>query len=297
MAHRWVGVDCGFSKMGIAVLDQNGQVITAMRTYKPEGDGHSRDVALARLHVLLEQMHSFRELPVHIAGYCYDHSGVLEAFAGAGWTIVGSTALNDVVGIYGLTAMQGNVVVGGCGSWPQIIYVDEANTINWPGDDVVTELPEWLLSGHAYAELLDFMARKGKRAGLAWLAREVRQRLGGSLEQCDHRWGSLGPLMSQMLEHPEVRRFLEKAVRAVKETRDVFWRHSMARHAPSVVLGGGAVSDERLWALLRDELQSHGVVVKRVTGEPAVGLARFAQENPKANAWGFIGRKRPAWLT
>jgi hypothetical protein len=49
--------------MGIAVLDQNGQVITAMRTYKPEGDGHSRDVALARLHVLLEQMHSFRELP------------------------------------------------------------------------------------------------------------------------------------------------------------------------------------------------------------------------------------------
>lgn len=117
------------------------------------------------------------------------------------------------------------------------------------------------------------------------------------LESSGDRWVDLGQLLSRVLEHPAVRRFLGRAADAVLGTRDVLWRNTAVLRPPSIVLGGGAVRDERLWVVLENDLRSRGVNVSRVVGEPAVGLARFAMRNPDADVWGFIGRKRPAWLS
>ena len=59
--------------------------------------------------------------------------------------------MNDVVGVYGLTEMRGHAVVAGCGSWPQVVYLDPQNSVRWAGRDAAEELPNWLLSGDACA--------------------------------------------------------------------------------------------------------------------------------------------------
>ncbi len=298
LACRWVGIDCGYSQMGIAVLDEADHILAAARTHQPQGDGHSKEVALARLRILLNRIHAFRDSPVRLAGYCYEHMGVYETFRDAGWHVIGSKALNDVIGIYGLTDMPGNVVIGGCGSWPQVVYVDEANVVHWPGDDVTTEMSDWLLSGWCYAKFLVKLSQRKDLPQVDWLRQAVRERLGeADLIKSNDRWGTLGTLLPQMLECPEVRQFLAAAASAVVETRNILWKYSLHHSAPAVAIGGGAVSDERIWAVLGSELQSRGMTVNRVVGNHAVGLARFAKHNPDVNAWAFIGRERPSWLS
>lgn len=297
MAYRWVGIDCGFSQMSMAIIDERDRILAVERTRQPRGDGHQREVALARLRELLTRLRSLRDEPVWLAGYCYDHADVYEAFEQEGWTVAGGTPLNDVVGVYGLTDMPGHVVVCGCGSWSQVVYADRANAILWPGDDVSGMMPKWLLSGWAYANFLVDFAAQNPRTQLA-LARAIEEKLGGtSIDRADGRWGELGPLLSSLVDRPDVRRFLSQAAAAVVETRDLFWRVIRSTEAPGIVIGGGAVRDDRLWAVLEFELQSRGVRALRVVGEHAVGLARFAKHNPGVNAWSFVGAKKPSWLS
>lgn len=297
MAYRWVGIDCGFSQMSIAIIDGSERALVVERTRQPPGDGHERDVALARLRELLKRLRSLRDEPVWLAGYCYDHAGVYEAFEQEGWSVADGTALNDVVGVYGLTDMRGHVVVCGCGSWSQVVYVDRANAIRWPGEDISGMMPTWLLSGWAYANFLVELAAQHPGTQSA-LARAIEEKLGGtSIDRADGRWGDLGPLLSSMIDHREIRRFLAQAADAVLETRDLLWRTVRSAEAPGIVIGGGAVRDDRLWAVLELELQSRGVRALRIIGENAVGLARFAKHNPGANAWSFVGAKKPSWLS
>lgn len=297
MAYRWVGIDCGFSQMSIAIIDDSERVLAVERTRRPPGDGHQRDVALARLQALLTRLRGLRDEPVWLVGYCYDHAGVYEAFEQEGWRVAGGTALNDVVGVYGLTDMRGHVVVCGCGSWSQVVYVDRANAIRWPGDDISGMMPTWLLSGWAYANFLVELAAQNPGTQPA-LARAIEEKLGGtSIDRLDGRWGDLGPLLSSMIDHRDVRRFLSQAADAVLETRDLFWRTVRSAEAPGIVIGGGAVRDDRLWAVLESELQSRGVRALRIIGEHAVGLARFSKHNPGVNAWSFVGAKKPSWLS
>lgn len=163
-ARHWVGIDQGFSQMGLAVLGPGGDVLASEQTREPAGDGHAREVALARLRTLLARVEVWRDVPVHLAGYCYEQSGVAQAFAAAGWSVAGTKGLNDVLGVYGLTAMPGNVVVAGCGTYSQVVYVDKHQSVRWPGDDVAERLPEWLLSGRAYSEFLVGWAGQGADA-------------------------------------------------------------------------------------------------------------------------------------
>ncbi len=298
MRCRWVGIDCGFSQMSVALLDPMDYVLAVECTREPRGDGHTPDVALARLRVLLSRLGGLREVPVRLSGYCYEHTGVREAFVEAGWSVVGSKALNDVVGIYGLTDMVGHVVVGGCGSWPQVVYVDSLNAVTWPGDDVAAEMPEWLLCGWAYAKFLVTLSNQNDNARWAWLREAIREKLGGhTLLRSDPRWGDIGPLMKPLLHSPEARRFFGQAADAVVRTRDVFGRNTQDLEPPRVIVGGGAVRDEELWEILETGLRARGVCADRIVGEHAVGLARFAKYNPHADAWAFIGEKRPSWLS
>jgi hypothetical protein len=293
----WVGIDCGYSQMSIAVLDQDGHVLAIERTRLPRGDGHSGEVALARVLVLLERLHGLSHPPARLAGYCYDHSGVVEAFRGRGWTVIEAKPLNDVVGIYGLTDMRGNVVVGGCGSWPQVVYIDQANAVCWPGEDVAAEMPEWQLSGWRYAGFLKDLSKRNDLGRWSWLKQAVIEKLRcEDLDRSRGNWGALGPLLPEVLEHVDARRFLSAAADAVVETRNVLWKHSGCNFAPGVVIGGGAVSDERIWALLHSEFESRSIEVERAEGDPAVGLARFAMKNPHADAWAFLGQVKPSWL-
>lgn len=298
MSHLWVGLDCGHSHMGLAVLDETDRVLAIERTSQPSGDGHSREIALARLNVLLDRVSHLKGYPAILAGYCYEHSGVCEAFRDAGWRVVGLKALNDVVGIYGLTDMRGNTVAGGCGSFPQVVYVDRTNSIRWPGEDVVAEMPGWPLSGWNYAELLLSLSQRDDLPEIGWVRQEVLERLGGErLEQSSDRWGSLGPLLPRVLDCPDVRQFLATAAHAVLTIRDVMWRYAAVDDPPCVVIGGGAVEDERVWNALQSELRARSLSVKRVVGEPAVGLARYARRFPDADAWAVIGQVRPCWLS
>lgn len=280
-AHRWVGIDQGYSQMGVAILDVDGTPLVSERVRDRYTDGHDRAVALARLHVLLGRLEPFRDAPVRLAGYCYADSGVAEAFAAAGWTVTGTKALNDVVAVYGLGAMRGHAVVAGCGTYGQRVYVDARQAVCWPGEDIEPEIPEWLLSGQTYAR---FVAERG----LAGEAAEV--------EASPWRWAELGPAFSAMLHEPDAQRFVARAAAAVVQTRDVFWRHSGASRPPDVLVGGGAVAAEPLWAALEERARACGVPLCRVEGPPAVGLARFALAHPDAEAWAVIGRVRPAWL-
>src|SRR5690606_38540638 len=135
---------------------------------------------------VLAKLRPFRGEPVWLAGYCYEHSGVVEAFQQEGWTVAGVTPLNDVLGVYGLTPMAGHAVVCGCGSWPQAVYVDEANHIRWPGEDVAASMPDGLPSGWAYANFLVGHARRDP--GDESLARAVEEKLGGfSVDRADGR--------------------------------------------------------------------------------------------------------------
>jgi len=276
-AERWVGIDQGYSHMGLAVIDADGRTLASERTREPAGDGHEPDVALRRLRVLLGRVAGLRDGPVRLAGFCHEGSGVPEVFAEAGVTVRGTKALNDVVGVYGITEMRGHVVVAGCGTYSQVVYVDEGQAVCWPGDDVAAQLPQWLLFGGAYA-------------------RFVAERRGGE-EPPPRRWAELGPLLSDMLHDPAAREFLTLAATALAQTRDVFWRETGVARPPDLVLGGGAVADPRVWAALSASARALGVGVERAQGDPAVGLARFAMVHPDADPWAFIGRVRPGWLS
>lgn len=296
-ARHWVGIDQGFSQMGLAILGPGGDVLASEQTREPAGDGHEREVALARLRTLLARVEAWRDVPVHLAGYCYEQSGVAQAFAAAGWSVAGTRGLNDVLGVYGLTAMRGNVVVAGCGTYSQVVYVDEHQAVRWPGDDVAERLPEWLLSGRAYSGFLVEWAGQGADA-TGDLRAAVRRLLGPApVEATPQAWGALGRLLPGLLDEPGSRAFLTRAAAAVLATRDVLWGHSGAARAPEVALGGGAVRDDRLWAPLAGLLAAQGASVARVEGDPAVGLARFALAHPEADPWAVIGLRRPAWLS
>ena len=294
---RWVGIDQGYSQMGLAVLDARGQVLASAQSRGPVGNGHDREVALARLVRLLAAVDGLRHAPVRLAGYCYQHSGVCEAFAEAGWTVLGVKALNDVMGVYGLTEMHGHVLVAGCGTFSQVVYVDDQQAVRWPGDDVTEQLPEWLLSGGAYARFVVDSARQQTGAPTADPMRRVAEVLGAvPAEPTPPHWAKLGPILSGMVDAPATRAFVRQAGASVIATRDVFWRNLATVQPPDVVLGGGAVRDARLWALLAEQWRAQGARVTRAVGDPAVGLARFAMSYPEADAWAVIGHRRPAWL-
>ena len=278
---RWVGIDQGYSQLGVAIVDADGAVLASERSRTPDAEGHDRDVALARLRGLLDRLKRFRDLPVRLAGYCYEDSGVAAAFAAAGWTVAGTKALNDVVGVYGLGEMRGHTVVAGCGTYSQVVYVDERQAVRWPGADVAAELPGCLPSGPAYARFV---------AGRGWAGDAAE------VEASARLWAELGPMLSAKLDEPESQAFLTRTAAAVVQTRDVLWRHSAAAQPPNVVLGGGAVGDPRLWRALQERLREDGVPVRRAEGDPAVGLARFALAHPHADPWAVIGKKRPGWL-
>jgi hypothetical protein len=295
---RWVGIDQGYSQMGLAIVSADGQVLASVKTREPGGDGHDRDVALARLRGLLGRVHAMRHGPVRLAGYCYAESGVREAFAQAGWTVRGEWALNDVLGVYGLTAMPGHAVVAGCGTYSQVVYIDRRQAVCWPGDDVAAELPEWLLSGEAYAGFVAALSHEEHAgAGAEWV-RQVAETLGpAAVDVAPATWCRLGPLLSAMLDAPSARAFVERAATAVVQARDVFWRYAQSSRPPDVILGGGAVADDGLWWILAEAVSRHGMRPERAAGDPAVGLARFAMAHPHADAWAFVGRVRPAWLS
>lgn len=297
MVNRWIGIDNGCSQMTIAILDSRSDIVAMERIREPLGDGHSRDVALARLHCLLRRLDDFRCIPARLAGYCYEDSGVLEAFIAAGWTITGCKVLNDVVGFYGLTDMNGHTIVGGCGSFSQVVYVNTANTVYWPGDDVTARLPRWLLSGWEYASFLLELSKREYAGEFDWLAREVRDILGGeTLESPGCRWGNLGPLLDRLYGYEELNQFIAQAADVVLKTRNVFMEHIRTAEPPRVVLGGGAIRNDCLWKALKAELGKQGEDIIRIEGEPAIGLARFASSCPDADAWAYIGHKKPSWL-
>jgi len=273
----WVGIDQGYSHLAVAVVDRYGVVLRSESTGEPEGNGHDRDVALARLGLLLDRLEDLRAVPVRLAGYCYSHSGVSEAFTERGWGVEDVMALNDVVGVYGLTGMHGHVVVAGCGSWSQEIYMDPQNNVRWAGGDAAQALLDWLLNGNAYARFL----------------REYG--LGADLPEDDFR--DAGYRLEALIDHPEVRAFVRRAAEAARKNRDVFWRYCGQQEAPLLVMGGGAVRGDAVWRVLEEELVNVGVHPTRVTGDQAVGLVRFAMVNPTADPWGFIGSERPSWLS
>lgn len=297
MPERWVGIDCGYSQMAIAILDDRTNLIVLKRTYHPVGDGHSREVAIARLKLLLRQLDSFKSVPAKLSGYCYEHTGVVEAFRQAGWEVEGYKALNDVVGFYGLTDMRGNVITFGCGSFSQVVYIDGKNNICWPGDDVAAKLPDFMLSGWGYASFLLDLSKQDKSGEMAWLREVVRDTLGAdSLEASGHRWGYLGPVMERLLGTDVLKQFLSHVADTVIRIKDVFMEYLKVDEPPQIIFGGGAVRSEAIWAALKSELAKRGEDVIRVEGEPAVGLARFAAYNADANPWAYIGLKRPSWL-
>lgn len=297
MIKRWVGIDCGYSQMTIAILDDRTNLIALERTCEPIGDGHNRDIAIARLKVLLHGLNDFRSVPVRLSGYCYEDSGIIETFSEAGWTVTGCKALNDVVGFYGLTDMSGHIITCGCGSFSQVVYVDIENNICWPGDDVAAELPNWMLSGWDYASFLLELSTRENTKELVWLWKAVQDTLGGdALENSGNKWSYLGPMLVKLLGTNELGLFLASAVESVLQTKNVFMGHLKGYEPPTIILGGGAVRNEALWAELKSEFTKRGESVIRVEGEPAVGLARFAAFNADANPWAYIGLKRPSWL-
>lgn len=297
MIERWVGIDCGYSQMTIAILDDRDNIIALERTCEPIGDGHHRDVAIARLKVLLHRLTDLSCVPVKLSGYCYENSGVIETFKEAGWAVKDCKALNDVVGFYGLTDMSGHTITCECGSFSQVVYVDRENNICWPGDDVAAELPDWLLSGWNYASFILELSKRENHCGLEWLRKAVRDTLGReTLETSGNRWSYLGPMLGKLQGTAELEQFLFRAVESVLQTKNVFMRHLKGYEPPKIILGGGAVRNEALWTALKAEFVKRGESVVRIEGEPAVGLARFAIYNADVNPWSYIGSKRPSWL-
>lgn len=273
---RWVGIDCGYSHLAAAVVHPDGEVLRCESTDEPEGDGHDREVALGRLEVLLNRLSAYRDVPVMLAGYCYDSCGVLESFMERGWRVDDVVALNDAVGVYGLTGMQGHAVVAACGSWPQVFYADRRGTVQWPGGDAKQALPDWLLCGSEYSQFL--------------------RQSGTERDPPEHDFRDAGYRLERLVDQPEARQFVRKAAEAARITRDVFWRFCGQEEAPLLVLGGGAVRGARVWRALQVELANLGVQATRVTGDQAVGLVRFARSNPTADPWGYIGNQPPSWL-
>lgn len=268
--NHWVGIDCGYSHLCVAVLDDAGNVLAVEDAHHPQGNGHDRDVALARLQHILTRLSDFRNHPVHLAGYCYDDSGVESAFSSSGWSVVGSTALNDVVGIYGLTRMRAHALVAGCGSHSQLVYIDSNNNVCWPSDRLAQQLPDWLLCGSAYAQ---FMHEGGDRS-----------------------WTEYGALFATLTNLPNTRAYLQRAADVARETRDAFWQACGSQEPPALVMGGGAIKDDRVWERLEVELNARGITANRVLGVHAAGLVRYALAHPLANAWSFVGDQPPGWL-
>src|ERR1051325_9431107 len=73
---RWIGIDQGYSHLAVAVVDEHGSALRSESTEEPEGNGHDRKTALARLGLLLDRLEDFRAVPVRLAGYCYQDSGI-----------------------------------------------------------------------------------------------------------------------------------------------------------------------------------------------------------------------------
>lgn len=265
----WAGIDCGYSYLTVAILDEVGRTLDIGDARLPLGNGHERSVALARLQAVLPELQRWRDRPIILAGYCYTDSGVRDAFETAGWQVVGDIALNDVVGVYGLSQMQTHVVVCGCGSFSQLVYVDTQHNICWLWDTLAAELPQWPLCGEAYARFIQ------------------------------HAYGDTvaNGLLSDTLNLLPTQQYLRQAAQAIRATRDIFWHHSGMPTPPMLVLGGGAIRHAGLWQFVARELATGDCAVERVTDEQAIGLAQFAMRYRTANAWGHIGDKPPSWLS
>jgi len=265
----WAGIDCGYSHLTVSLLDDLGETLIICDAREPLGNGHDPSVALARLQAILPQLQKWRTAPITLAGYCYTDAGVRAAFEAAGWRVVDAVALNDVVGVYGLSQMEANVVVAGCGSFSQLIYVDHYHNICWPSDQLVAELPVWPLSGEAYG---DFIQR-------AYPDRTYQ-------------------LLSESLDQVATQHYLRQAAQTITAIRNAFWHASGLASAspPKVVVGGGAIRHEGLWQWVAQALMEVDCSLERVQGEQAIGLIRYAVRHRTANAWGYIGDRPPSWL-
>lgn len=273
----YVGIDRGSSQMAVAVVRADGTVLRHVLTRTPLTPDDEVGGDLARLASLLPRIADHRGRPVTLAGHCYESSGVRELFRDARWTVRRVFAFNDAVNHYGLGSMPGNVVLAACGTWPQVVYIDAANNVRWPGDDVA--LPAWTLSGRAYAEFL-----VSRRPHLV------------SVLSSPRRWIGLGRLLGPALTAPDVPAFVEAGADAAVRAHRVLWEASGVPDIPRMVFGGGAVRDDRIWSIVRARFERAGVPATRVRGRPAVGAVRYARANPDADVWGYVGDRRPSWL-
>ncbi len=286
----WVGVDAGDSQVGVAIVDLSGSVLAESRVVEalPEPSPERRGAVEGRLATALEELEGFVSRPVIVAGDA-------KPFLHQGWNVRDAIMLNDIIGHYGRTSMPGNCIVAACGSYRQVVWVDDDHNIRWPSDDLAHRLPHWLLSGHAYATLLT--------SELALPA--VRKLL--ELARCDpltaaepgHAalWRDLGVVLADNLDDRRVSAFVLEAATAAAETFHVFREEIGADHPPpTFVLSGGAVIHNELWALVQATLRSHSIVAERPNQpSPAVGTALYAMRYRDRDHWSHLGAKPPGW--
>lgn len=278
----WAGVDFGSSQLTVAIEGDDGALLAAEQIVGPAFTAAGRDEG-TRVRALLPSLARVRKAPVMVAGAASDE--VVEAFRREGWVVAGSVQFNDVVNHYGLGQMRGNTVVAACGSGVQVVWFDDESNVRWPSDELAMACPEWLLFGQAYVRFL-----RERYPDLVPIDSDVF-----SFRQAP-LWRALGGQLAVRAADPAVEGFLRDGARAVAETFRLF-QDATGGDQPWLELSGGALSDDRVWAIVSDELARSGLHACRLGGMAARGAIAYARRYGDRDFWGWFGKKKPSWLS
>ncbi len=287
-----VGLDKGFSKVNLVVVDADQQILREAHIERIDRTG--RLISDRRLLQLIAQhLIPFRAYQLHLFG---SHLGTTRSFFGSlrsyGLNVQVLEAFNDTHMHYGLTHMPGNVITIACGSYWNAMYYDSANNVHCFAGDIWKEIP-WSFSGIAFARfLLGWWRDVGDKGETSPFAVEILARTGLShdvlLDALDPAlkldslppacWLALGPLVSKYATRPEVTTFLNRGLCQLRYLFGRFSDQAKPPDTPLLILGGSIWSDtlfEQACAALTDA----GIDVIRSQGNPALGAIRFRHLN------------------
>lgn len=290
MNHLDVGLDKGFSKTNLAVVDSEGHVLLETRIEHFDG---ASEQSLTHEHVLQQIAHHlipFKASPLH----CFGHVGTTQGFFGGlrshGLHVQSLEAFNDTHLHYGLSDMPGNAITVACGSYWNAMYYDDANNVHCFAGDIWQEIP-WSFSGIAFARFLlawwqgtdcpspfrdDIVACTGLSA------QQLQDRIDPALSLdalYPARWLALGPLVSRYADEERVSTFLSQGTSELRHLYDRFCAQVQPPNAPMLVLGG-SIWSRPIFERVQAQLEAQGIPVVQSQGNPAWGAIRFRRAHP-----------------
>ncbi len=290
MNHLDVGLDKGFSKTNLAVVDPDGHVLLETRI---EHFDCASERSLTYEHVfqlIAHHLVPFTTYPLHCFGHVGTTRGFFDCLRSQGLDVRSLEAFNDTHLHYGLSDMPGNAITVACGSYWNAMYYDQINNVHCFAGDIWQEIP-WSFSGIAFARILlewwqDTDCPSPLRDDIVTCTglspRQLQDHIDPALSLdtlFPARWLALGPLVSRYANEEAVSTFLSHGTSELRHLYNQFCAQVHPPSAPMLVLGG-SIWSAPIFERVQAQLIAEGIPVVRSQGNPACGAIRFRRAHP-----------------